>query len=58
MVLLSTEKYQKELMTIMKQIKKLNLKSQVRAELEEVHLSIRTFGKLHAGLTRQSIFRT
>lgn len=45
-------------MTIMKQIKKINLKSQVRAELEEVHLSIRTFGKLHAGLTRQSIFRT
>lgn len=57
MVLLSTEKYQKELMTIMKQIKKVNLKSQVRAELEEVHLLIRTFGKLHAGLTRPSIFR-
>ena len=91
MVLLFTEKkiYQKELMIIMKQIKKINLKSQVRAELEEyihsldldvanklpreeelwqqrelssgfmeeVLLSIRTFGKLHAGLTRQSIFR-
>ena len=37
MVLLFTEKkiYQKELMIIMKQIKKINLKSQVRAELEE-----------------------
>lgn len=36
MVLLFTEKkiYQKELMIIMKQIKKINLKSQVRAELE------------------------
>lgn len=108
MVLLFTEKkiYQKELMIIMKQIKKINLKSQVRAELEEyIHsldldvanklpreeelcrilgisrvtlrsvlddlaaegIIIRVHGRgtfvnphfreLHAGLTRQSIFR-